>query len=85
MELSAAVNVPVRVDIQLTDPVGSQLMTINSSVSGSTYTSRAMVSSFGRDHSGLYSCSATVRSTSPFLIDSDPHLEELRVTTGMQV
>ena len=35
--------------------------------STTTYTSTAIVSSFGRDQSGNYTCTATVSSTSPFL------------------
>ena len=36
--------------------------------STTTYTSTAMVSSFGRDQSGVYTCTATVSSTSQYLI-----------------
>ena len=35
--------------------------------STTTYTSTATVSSFGRDQSGNYNCTATVNSNSPFL------------------
>ena len=38
--------------------------------STTTYTSTAMVSSFGRDQSGDYTCRATVNSTSSFITNS---------------
>ena len=38
--------------------------------STTTYTSTAMVSSFGRDQSGYYTCTATISSTSSFLTNS---------------
>ena len=38
--------------------------------STTTYTSTAMVSSFGRDQSGDYTCTATVNSTSSFITNS---------------
>ena len=50
--------------------------------STSTYTSTAMVRSFGRDQSGNYTCTATVSSTSSFLTTSDPLSETARVTVG---
>ena len=41
-----------------------------------------MVSSFGRDQSGVYNCTATVSSTSSFITDSDPQFRTARVTVG---
>ena len=79
--------VPVAVNIQLSDPAGSTLTATTPSVSGSTYSSMATISSFGRDQSGLYTCSATV-SPSPsnsFLSGSSSQSETLRVTTGEAV
>ena len=51
---------------------------------GSTanYTSTAMVSSFGRDQSGDYTCTATVRPTSSFLTSSSSNSGQERVTVG---
>ena len=80
-----AIDVPVTVNIQLRDPVGRILTTTTPSVlSGSTYTGMATISSFGRDQSGLYTCSATVSPSPPnsFLSDSGPQHETLRVTVG---
>ena len=50
--------------------------------STSTYISTAMVSSFGRDQSGNYTCTATVSSTSSFLTTSDSISETTSVTVG---
>ena len=51
---------------------------------GSTtnYTSTAMVSSFGRDQSGDYTCTATVSSTSSFITGSSSNFGHKRVTVG---
>ena len=49
--------------------------------STTTYTSTAMVSSFGRDHSGNYNCTATVSSTSSS-IDISTKSSSTRVTVG---
>ena len=51
-------------------------------VSGSIDSSTAVVSSFERDQSGNYTCTATVNSISPFLSDSDPHSEAIIITVG---
>ena len=77
-------DVPVIVNIELRDPTGSPLATTAPSVSGSSYTSMATISSFGRDQSGLYTCSATVSPSPPnsFLSDSSLRPGTLRVTTG---
>ena len=86
VELSPLVDVPVTVTTMWTGPAG--FMTINTAqpVMGSTttYTSTAMVSSFGRDQSGVYSCRALVRSTSSntFLTDSAGLTERATVTVG---
>ena len=83
-DLDPAIDVPVTVNIQLRDPAGSPLTTTTPSVSGSTYSSMATISSFGRDQSGLYTCSATVSPSPPnsFLSDSSLRPGTLRVTTG---
>ena len=82
VELSPAVDVPVTVNVQLSDPAGSPLTTTIPSISGFTYTSTAMVSAFGRDQSGVYTCTATVSSTSSFLTDSGSTSGTARVTVG---
>ena len=85
MELlrSEAVGLPATVNVQLSDPAGSPLTTTTPSMSGSTYTSTAMVSSFGRDQSGNYTCTVIINSTLyPFLIDSDSQSDVIRVTVG---
>ena len=52
VELSPAVDVPVTVNVQLSDPAGSLLTTTTPSISDSTYNSTATVSSFGKNQSG---------------------------------
>ena len=80
VELSSAVDIPVIVNIRLTDPARIPLNATSPSKSGSAYTSTAMVSSFGRDQSGVYTCTATVNgSTSSFL--SSPY-GTIKITTG---
>ena len=79
------IDIPLTVTTMLsrTDPAGTPLTTTTPSMSGSTYTSTAMVSSFGRDQSGVYTCTATVSSTSStsFLTDSSGS-DTARVTVG---
>ena len=65
VELSPAVDVPVTVNTLWTGPDGVTLVPVMESL-----TSTAIVSSFGRDQSGVYTCMATVRSTSVFITDS---------------
>ena len=68
-------NIPLTVnfDISRTDPVVSLLTTTAPSVSGSTYTSTATVTSFDRGDSGVYTCTATVSSMTPntYLTESE--------------
>ena len=83
-DLDPAIDVPVTVNIELSDPAGNPLTATAPSVSGSTYSSMATISSFGRNDSGLYTCSAAV-SPSPsnsFLSDSSSRSETLRITIG---
>ena len=72
VELSPAVDVPVTVNTVWTGPDGFMTTNTAQPVMGSTttYTSTAMVSSFGRDQSGVYICTTTVSSTSQHLIGS---------------
>ena len=70
VELSPAVDVPVIVNTVWTGPDGVTLSPTTPAMGNLTrYTSTAMVSSFERDQSGNYTCTATVSSTSSFLTD----------------
>ena len=82
VRLSPAVDVPVTVNFKVIDPVGSLLTTTTPSVSGSTYTSTAMVNTFGRSQSGEYTCRASISSLSPFLIDSGVKASASNITVG---
>ena len=82
VELSPAIDIPVTVNVQLTDPAGSPLINSTQSVSGSIYTVTVMISSFERDQSGYYTCTADITSKSPFLADSDTHVGVIRITTS---
>ena len=83
VELSPAVDVPVTVNTVWTGPDGFMTTNTAQSVMGSntTYISTAMVSSFGRNQSGDYTCTATVSSTSSFLTNSMGS-SSTRVTVG---
>ena len=64
---STAVNVEVNVGTEWTGPDGFMTTNTAQPVMGNTttYTSTAMVSSFGRDQSGVYTCIATVNPKTP--------------------
>ena len=83
VELSPAVDVPVTLNTVWTGPDGFMTTNTAQPVVGSTttYTSTAVVSSFGRDQSGNYTCSATVTSNSQYLTDSSKFGSK-NVTTG---
>ena len=73
VELSPVIDVPVTVNTEWTGPDG--FITTNTAQrmgSTTTYTSTAIVSSFGRYQSGDYTCTATVRPnlTSTYLTGS---------------
>ena len=82
--LNPAVDVPVTVNTVWTGPAGFMTTNTAQPVMGSTttYTSTAMVSSFGRDQSGNYTCTATVSSTSLYLTDSRSQSGTARITVG---
>ena len=80
--LSPAIDVPVTVNIILSDPAGSPLITTTPSVSGSNYTSTAIVNSFEREDSGFYMCRTSISSTFPFIRDSNPKSVASKVTVG---
>ena len=62
VDLSPLLDVPVTVTAQILGPSGVTITPLTDSVMESTtrYTSTAMVSSFRRDQSGEYTCTATV-------------------------
>ena len=66
VELSPAVDVPVTVNTVLTTDEGFMHTSTAQPVMGSStnYTATFMISSFGRNDSGLYVCSATVSLSS---------------------
>ena len=79
------IDIPLTVNIELSksDPVGSPLTTTPLSMSGLLYSTTTMVSSFGRNQSGVYTCMSTVNSTSPNVYLSVNHTaHSVRVTTG---
>ena len=81
VELSPVVDVPVTVNTEWTGPDGVTLSSTTPVMESLTrYTSTVMVSSFGRDQSGNYTCTATVSSTSSFLTDSGSQSETARIT-----
>ena len=74
IELSDAVDIAVTVNTVWSGPSGTQFTTTTSvatRMTATTYTSTATISSVETSDSGEYICTATVSSTSPFLIDSD--------------
>ena len=84
MELSSAVDVPVNVSTVWTGPDGVTITTVTNSVMESLtrYTSTALVSSFGREKSGNYTCRDSISSTSPYLVGSPLMTGTTRVTVG---
>ena len=80
--LSSAIDVPVTVNVQLSDPAGSLLTTTTLSVSGSTYIATAMINSFGREESGNYTCTADITSSSLFFTNSGSKSTIAHVTVG---
>ena len=78
-------DVPVTVNTVWTGPDGFMATNTAQPVMGSTttYTSTAIVTSFGRNQSGNYTCMATVSSltTSQFLMDSS-QTDIKHITTG---
>ena len=85
MVLSPLVDVAVTVNTVWTGPDGFMTTNTAQPVMGSTttYTSTAMVSSFGREKSGVYVCGANIDSAiSPFLVRSIQMNGTVRVTLG---
>ena len=85
VELSPSVDVPVTVNTVWTGPDNfNRNIMAQQMGSTTTYTSTAMVSSFGRDQSGNYTCTATVSSTSQFIMNSMASSPPTRVTVGKE-
>ena len=84
MELSPVVDVSVTVNTVLDGPAGFNASDTAQPVMGNTttYTSTAVVSSFGRENSGNYSCRASVNSTSPFVRGKKEISGKASITTG---
>ena len=87
VELSPAVDVPVTLSMVWTGPDGATLPPTTLVMESLTrYTSTAIVSSFGRNQSGVYTCIATVspKPSSLFLMkDGSEILGTVEVTTGI--
>ena len=85
VELSSSVDVPVTVNTVWTGPDNFNRNVMAQRIgSTATYTSTVMVSSFGRDQSGDYTCTATVSLTSPFITGSMSSSPLTRVTVGKE-
>ena len=84
VELSPAVDVPVTVNTEWTGPHGFMTRNVAHLVMGktTTYISALVISSFVRNPSGNYTCSAILSSTSQFLSDSLPESDIKTITTG---
>ena len=86
VELNPVIDVPVTVNAVWSGPDGFMITNAAQRVMGSntTYTSTAMVRSFGREQSGVYTCAATINPVSPnlFLIVSIQMQVRARVTAG---
>ena len=86
MELmSPTVDIPVTVITALTSSEGLATTSTAQPVVGSltSYVATYMISSFRRSDSGLYSCGASVRSTSnAYVSDSNTVSHSVRLTTG---
>ena len=71
VELNSVMDVPVTVNVQLSDPAsGSPLTTTPPSMSGSTYTFTAIAQIVSLAQSGTYMCTASLNSSSSFLVAS---------------
>ena len=83
VELSPLVDVPVTVNTVWSGPTGYMITNTAQPVIGSytTYTSTAMVSSFGRQQSGEFTCRATISSDT--LLTSGTEVSGMeRITVG---
>ena len=77
--------IQLTVDILLSGPNGNSLSsTTVLQMSSSSYIGTAVISSFDGHLSGVYTCEATLSSTSPFLEESSTSIEEITVYSGTQ-
>ena len=80
------VNIPVTVITVWTGPAGFVANITAQSIEGSSnYTSTAVVGSLGRNESGVYTCTATITTTSSFVKDSASNNGTARVTVGKTI
>ena len=84
VKLNPSVDVPVTVNTVWTGPDNfNRNITLSQQMgSTTTYTSTVMVSSFGRDQSGNYTCRPTVSSISSFIISPPLESVSFTVTVG---
>ena len=84
VELSPSVDVPVTVNTVWTGPAGFSTTNTTQAKTGrtTTYTSTAMVNSFGRAQSGNYNCTATISSSFSFITGTSSHSGIAEVTVG---
>ena len=81
--LSPSVDVPVTVNTVWTGPDNFNRNVMAQQMgSTTTYTSTVMVSSFGRNQSGNYICTATVSAMSLFIMNNMAASSPTRVTVG---
>ena len=84
VQLSPVVDVPVTVNIAWSGPNGftftQTALPLVSAVN--SYTSTALVTSFSRNHSGNYTCTATISSESSMSIHSISSYATIQVTVG---
>ena len=88
VELSPAVDIPVTVKTVWTGPDGIMILSNDTVIlmqNLSVYTSTILISSFGRNQSGNYCCTASVNSTSKsaFVVRVGSLSGTIKVTTGM--
>ena len=85
LSTNSDIDIPLSVALQILRD-NSPLTSFPSSTSGSTYTSSAVVSSFGRDESDNYTCRANVTPMTPneYLIQSTTSTT-VQVTVGKTV
>ena len=89
VELGPVVDIPVILNTVWTGPDDFTATNISQptfGMSSTTYISRAIVSSFGRTQSGVYTCTAGLNASAssiiPYLIDGITTSESIQVKTG---
>ena len=74
-------DVDIIVRFSLTDATGRRLVTTAPMVSGSVYSSSAVINSFQWDQSGLYNCQVDVNTRSSFIVGTGKFTMK-RITVG---